>query len=136
MHGKTRKTLTYEKDTMILYIYLAKLLPLLVLPIGIVIELSLVAYVLLRRNSRKKSAVFLGAAMLVLWVSSMPVVGDALLGRLERDYPAVMMSEVPVSKCILVLGGAVEPVQHPRVDVDMGEAVDRVRSFSGRAGGR
>ncbi len=110
-----------------MYIYLSKILPLLVLPIGIVIELSLVAYVLLRKNRRTQAAVFLAAAVLVLWVSSMPVVADALLGRLERDYPAVMMSEVPASRCIVVLGGAVEPVQPPRIDIDMGAAVDRVR---------
>ena len=57
----------------------------------------------------------------------MPIVADTLLGKLERDYPAVMITEVPVRKCIVLLGGAVGPVHSPRVDVDMLEAVDRVR---------
>jgi len=108
-------------------IYLAKILPLLVLPIGIVLELSLVALVLLVRDRRKLSSAFLVAAILVLWVASMPLVADALLGRLERDYPALFLPDIPPSKCIVLLGGAVEPVLAPRVDIDMMEAADRVR---------
>jgi len=110
-----------------LYIYLSKILPLFVLPIGVVIELSFIALLFLWKGWRKTATAFLGTAMLVLWVSSMPIVADTLLGRLEQDYPAVMMTEVPASKCIVVLGGAVEPVLPPRVDIDMHEAVDRVR---------
>ena len=110
-----------------MYIYLSKILPLLVLPIGLVLELSLVALLFLRKGWRKTASAFLGTAMLVLWVASMPIVADALLGRLEQDYPAVMMTEVPLSECIVVLGGTVEPVLPPRVDIDMHEAVDRVR---------
>jgi uncharacterized SAM-binding protein YcdF (DUF218 family) len=91
------------------------------------LELSLIALLFLRKGWRKTASAFLGTAILVLWVTSMPIVADALLGRLEQDYPAVMMTEVPVSKCIVVLGGAVQPVLPPRVDIDMHEAVDRVR---------
>ena len=97
------------------------------LPIGLVLELSLIALLFLRKGWRKTASAFLGTAILMLWVTSMPIVADALLGRLEQDYPAVMMTEVPVSKCIVVLGGAVQPVLPPRVDIDMHEAVDRVR---------
>jgi len=112
---------------MTLYIYLTKILPLFVLPIGLVLELSFFALLFLLKGWRKTSAAFLGLAMLLLWVSSMPIVADTLLGKLEQDYPAVMMTEVPASECIVVLGGAVEPVLPPRVDINMHEAVDRVR---------
>jgi len=98
-----------------------------VLPVGLVIELSFIALLFLWKGWRRTSATLLVSAMLVLMVASMPIVADALLGRLEQDYPAVMMTEVPASKCIVVLGGAVEPVLPPRVDIDMHEAVDRVR---------
>jgi len=110
-----------------LYIYLSKLLPLLVLPIGLVIELLLLALLFVIKGWKKTSAVLLVSAMLLLWAASMPYVADRLMGRLEKDYPAVMMTEVPVSKCIVVLGGVVAPVLPPRVDVDMSEAIDRVR---------
>jgi uncharacterized SAM-binding protein YcdF (DUF218 family) len=109
------------------YVYLSKILPLLVLPIGLVLELSLVALLLVLKGKKRSSAIFIFLTMAVLWVASMPFVANTLMGRLEQDFPAVMLSEVPRSKCIVVLGGAVEPVLPPRVDVNMHEAVDRVR---------
>jgi len=108
-------------------IYLAKILPLLVLPIGIVFELSLVALVLLVRDRRKPAVLLLVTAMLVLWLASMPMVADALLGRLERAYPAVVLQDIPASRCIVLLGGAVEPVAAPRVAAELLDAADRVR---------
>ena len=110
-----------------MYIYLSKFLPLFVLPIGVVLELSFIALLFLLKGWRRTAGTFLVSAMLVLWTASMPLVAETLLGKLEQDYPAVMMSEVPVGDCIVVLGGTVEPVLPPRVDVDMLEAVDRVR---------
>jgi len=65
--------------------------------------------------------------MLVLWGASTPFVAHTLLGKLEQDYPAVMITEIPVRQCIVVLGGTVEPVLPPRIDIDMHEGVDRVR---------
>ncbi len=116
-----------QTGSSILYIYLSKVLPLMVLPIGLVIAMSLVAFLFLLKGWRRTSLVFLISATSTLWISSMPIVAEALMGKLERDYPAVMMTEVPVSQCIVVLGGTVEPVLPPRVDIDMHEAVDRVR---------
>ncbi len=103
------------------------MLPLLVLPIGLVLELSFVAFLFGIGGKRKTSAVFLFSAMLLLWVASMPFVANTLLGELEKDYPAVMMTEISASKCIVLLGGTVKPVIPPRVDIDMLEAIDRVR---------
>ena len=97
-----------------------------VLPIGIVIELSLLALLFLRFGKRKASAAFLVSALLVLWVSSMPIVADSLYGKLEQDFPPVALADIPVSECIVLLGGVVEPVLYPRVDIEMKEAVDRV----------
>jgi len=109
-----------------LYIYPSKLLPLLVLPIGIVIELSLVALLFLLLGKRKAAAAFLISALLVLWVASMPIVATTLYGELEKDFPPVALEDIPVSKCIVVLGGVVGPVHYPRVDVELNEAIDRV----------
>jgi len=110
-----------------LYIYLSKLLPLLVLPIGLVIDLLFIALLFLLKGWRRTAATFLVTAMLVLWGASTPFVAHTLLGKLEQDYPAVMITEIPVRQCIVVLGGTVEPVLPPRIDIDMHEGVDRVR---------
>lgn len=109
-----------------MYIYLSKILPLLVVPIGIVLELLLVTLLLLWKRKRKSAVLCLVTAMLVLWGSSMPIVANSLLGSLERQYPAVHLDSVPSSECIVVLGGAVEPVLAPRVDVELKEAADRI----------
>jgi len=98
-----------------------------VLPVGIAVEFCLLALFFLSKGKRRVSAVFLIAAVLVLWVSSMPIVAASLYARLERDYPPVALADVPVGKCIVVLGGAVEPAHPPRMNVNMLEGVDRVR---------
>ena len=97
-----------------------------VLPVGLVIELTLLALLFLFFGKRKVSAAFLVVALLVLWASSMPIVADALYGKLEQDYPPVALEDIPVSECIVLLGGVVGPVLYPRVDIEMKEAVDRV----------
>jgi uncharacterized SAM-binding protein YcdF (DUF218 family) len=110
-----------------MYVYLSKILPLFVLPIGLVLGLTFVAAVLVIAGKKKTSACFLFFAMVLLWAASMPYVADTLMRELEKDYPAVMMSEVPRSRCVVLLGGVVEPVLPPRVDIDMLAGVDRVR---------
>jgi len=98
-----------------------------VLPVGLVIELSLIALLFLWKGWRRTSATFLLIAVLVLWATSTPFVANMLLGKLEQDYPAVMITEIPARQCIVVLGGTVEPVLPPRIDIDMHAGVDRVR---------
>ena len=100
-----------------MYLYLSKLLPLLVLPVGIVIELSLMALLFLLFKKRKASAACLVVALVVLWVSSMPIVADTLYGRLEQDFPPVALEDIPVRNCIVLLGGVVQPALYPRVDI-------------------
>lgn len=110
-----------------MYAYLSKVLPLLVLPVGLVLELTFLAFLLVLAGKKKSSAFVLFLSMALVWTASMPYVADTLMGRLERDYPAVMMSEIPRSRCVVLLGGAVEPVFPPRVDIDLLDGVDRVR---------
>ena len=114
-----------------MYIYLSKILPLFILPLGIVFECLIIAFVLQVKGRRKSSAVFLLAGMAVLWASSTPIVADALLCRLEQQYPAMHLSEIPVSKCIVLLGGSVQPVMPPRVDIDLLDSADRVYKAAG-----
>ena len=109
-----------------MYIYLSKILPLMVLPIGIVIELLLMALLLLWWGKRKSSAFFMVAAIFVLWCCSMPIVANTVLGKLEQRYPALALSDVPSSDCIVLLGGALDLIRPPRVDVNLLDSVDRI----------
>jgi uncharacterized SAM-binding protein YcdF (DUF218 family) len=110
-----------------MFVYLSKVLPLMVLPVGLTIELVLLGAFLAWRGRRKPALFVLLGASALLWVASMPLVGDALLGRLERAYPAVSLEQVPARRCIVLLGGAAQPALSPRMDIDLGESVDRVR---------
>ena len=49
---------------------------------------------------------------------------------MEQQFPAVAMAEIPVRRCIVLLGGAVQPVKSPRVDVNLLESADRVYKAS------
>jgi uncharacterized SAM-binding protein YcdF (DUF218 family) len=109
-----------------MYIYLSKILPLMVLPIGIVLELLVIALLLLWKSKRRSGIFFVVTAMAVLWVSSMPIVANTVLGKLEQRYPAVALNEIPDSKCLVVLGGAIQPVRPPRVDINLLDSVDRI----------
>jgi uncharacterized SAM-binding protein YcdF (DUF218 family) len=109
-----------------MYIYLSKILPLLVLPVGIVFELLVIALLFLWWKKRKPAMFLIVAAMAVLWFSSMPIVANTVLGKLEQRIPAVPLSAVPESKCVVVLGGALEPLRPPRVDVNLLDSIDRI----------
>jgi uncharacterized SAM-binding protein YcdF (DUF218 family) len=97
-----------------------------ILPIGIVIEFLLIAVFLLWRQRPGGAKFFVVAALCVLWISSMPVVGNMVLGRLEQQYPAVGLNEVPESECIVLLGGAIDPIRPPRLDINLLDSVDRI----------
>lgn len=109
-----------------MYIYLSKLLPLLVLPLGVVVLLCGVALLLLWTGRRKAAAGLLVLALMVLWVSSMPITAGTLYGGLVRNFPPLPLREIPEGDCIVLLGGAVQAAVHPRVDIELNEAVDRV----------
>jgi len=97
-----------------------------VMPIGIVFELLIIALLLLWKRKRRSGIFFVVTAVAVLWVSSMPIVANTVLGKLEQRYPAVIFSEIPDSKCLVVLGGAIEPVQPPRLDINLLDSADRI----------
>lgn len=77
-------------------IYLNKILPLFVLPLGVTLILMLAGIVLRRRA-------LMWAAMLVLWVSSTPWVGANLLRAAEAGAVRTPAAEAPVADAIVVL---------------------------------
>jgi len=108
------------------YVYLSKILPLMVLPVGLILLTLLPALIFLARGRRAISGGLIALAILILWVSSTPIVASALYGRLERQYPPVPLERIPASACIILLGGAVGAPVPPRTDIEFSESVDRV----------
>ena len=83
-------------------LFLNKLLPIFVLPLGL--AFLLLAFALLRR---KRWPAVLAAA--VLYLSSIPAVGNRLIGWLETRHPAVPIASVEKADAIVVLGGIFGP---------------------------
>ena len=110
-----------------MYFYLSKLLPPLIMPVGVVLGLMVFALIFQFFGKQKTSSFLMLCALLLLWISSTPIVASALYGKLEQEYPPVSILDVPSSKCIILLGGSVATVRPPRVDFDMSDSIDRVR---------
>lgn len=83
-------------------LFFNKLLPLFVLPTGLIALLVLLAL------WRKKRWPLL-LALLVLYLSSIPLVGGRLIGWVESRYPAVAVSQAGPADAIVVLGGILGP---------------------------
>jgi uncharacterized SAM-binding protein YcdF (DUF218 family) len=109
-----------------MYVYLSKILSVFVMPVTGVLLLSLLALVLMYKGKLRLAKGFLSLAILLLWFSSLPVVGEGLYRKLESRYPPIPLADVPESGCIVVLGGVVQAPAPPRLDIEFNDSVDRV----------
>ena len=102
-------------------LFLNKLLPIFALPLGVVFLLLLLA--LLRR---KRWPAFLAAA--VLYGSSIPAVGNRLIGWLETRHPAVPLAQAGKADAIVVLGGIFGPHVKPGYLANVAESGERLEA--------
>jgi uncharacterized SAM-binding protein YcdF (DUF218 family) len=108
-----------------MFIYLSKLLPPLVYPLGLAC-LLLLAVLLLRKTpgARRWQTGAAVLALLVLWGASTRWVSEPLARSLEwQNLPA---AEIPSADAIVVLGGATDPPLPPRTAVELNGAADRL----------
>lgn len=99
-------------------LFFNKLLPVFVLPLGIVFLLLALALV-----RRKRWPVFLAA--LWLYTASMPIVGHALIGWLEGCHPLLQPAKLEPTDAVLVLGGVMGPVRGREYFPEWAEPVER-----------
>jgi uncharacterized SAM-binding protein YcdF (DUF218 family) len=102
-------------------LYLHKILPIFVLPLGLVVLLLVVGL------ARKRRWPFI-AALAVLYISSMPVVGDTLTRWLESRYPAVAIDQVESADAIVPLSGIYGPAVAEGFLANVGEAGERLEA--------
>lgn len=106
-----------------MFLFLSKLLPLLVYPLGLACLIVLVTLVLVWKRPRA-AAVLLALVLVVLWGSSNGWTATWLTRSLEwQNLPA---ADLPEADAIVVLGGATRSQQPPRPWVDVMEAGDRI----------
>lgn len=106
-------------------LYLSKLIPLIIYPLGFALVLSILATGLLGLSAGW-ARLFLFVAVLVLWGASTPIFSDYLGLTLEGRYPPVAAEATPTADAIVVLGGAVRGPDPPRVTPDLHDGADRV----------
>jgi uncharacterized SAM-binding protein YcdF (DUF218 family) len=114
-----------------MFLFLSKLLPLLVYPLGLSCLLVLLAILRLFQTSRKRSQPLvqgcLIAAVLILWLSSTSLSSKLILGSLERQFQEFSAIEtLPPADAIVVLGGATAGVSPPRLYPEVTDAGDRL----------
>ncbi len=102
-------------------LYLNKLLPIFVLPLGVVVALLLVGLIRKRRRP-------IIAALVVLYLSSMSLVGNHLWRWMESRYPALGIDEVEKADAIVPLGGIFGPPVADGTLANVGEAGERLEA--------
>jgi uncharacterized SAM-binding protein YcdF (DUF218 family) len=104
------------------FLFLSKLLPLFIYPLGFSCLLLIISLILLWKYPRW--AVFpIALALLILLISSNGIVANNLLKSLEWQY---IPSEIPTADSIVILGGATRTPAKPRQMVDLTEQGDRI----------
>lgn len=106
-----------------MFLFLSKLLPLFLYPLGLICILLLIALVLLWRKPRW-AALPITLALIVVLVSSNAWVSDWLVRSLE--FQNLPPKELPTVDAIVVLGGCTKPMVPPRPWVDVADEADRV----------
>ena len=105
------------------FLFLSKLLPLFIYPLGFACLLLLIALWLCWRRSRW-SVLPVSMAFLVLFIASNVRVSNRLIASLERQYTPY--ENVPQAEVIVVLGGATRNEEPPRIMPDMSDRGDRL----------
>ncbi len=106
-----------------MFFFLSKLLPLLVYPLGLSLLLLCLALYWLKRHPRR-ARITIASSIVILWLSSTPLLRNALLLNLERQN--LPPENLPTADLIIVLGGATRSHAPPRPWVDLSQEGDRI----------
>ncbi len=102
---------------------LAKLLPTFFYPLSLALLLQFAA---LLGRQRRWSPWVSAAALLLLWVASMPWVSRSMERQIEQRALALVPPILPKADAVLVLGGGVLAPLPPRRGVEVSDAGDRL----------
>ncbi len=109
-----------------MFLFLSKLLPLLVYPLGLGLVLLMLAWIWAKKR-RNWARGAIAAAFLILWLGSTPLLKNSLVASLEQqNLPPRQSQELPQAAAIVLLGGATKSADPPRPSVEISEEGDRV----------
>ncbi|MCC6737010.1 MAG: YdcF family protein [Bauldia sp.] len=107
-------------------LFLSKLLPVAVYPLGLALLVGLVAWLLGFTRLRRTARTLALLALVGLYVTSTPVFANWLGTRLEWRVPAVAIEDAPAAEVAVLLGGVLGQPVPPRTEADLSGAIDRV----------
>ncbi len=105
-------------------LFLSKLVPIVLYPLGLAILLLVVALAFGRFRRAARAALLMAIAL--LWLPSMPVTANLLALSWEAAYPPVAAADLPTADAIVLLGGFVDQPLPPRIAPDLTAGADRV----------
>jgi uncharacterized SAM-binding protein YcdF (DUF218 family) len=101
-------------------IYLNKLLPIFASPLGLISFLIILGIL-------TKRTVYIVTALLLLWLTSLPIVSNSLMGILERNYEVQTLDNLEEHDTVVVLSGMVRTIKNnDEIHYEFTEAVDRI----------
>lgn len=107
-----------------MFLFLSKLLPIFLYPLGLSCLLLIVTMILILRRRSRLALIPLMAVLGILVLSGSARFSDALVKSLE--FRTIPQGELPKAEAIVVLGGATESAIAPRPWVELREEGDRV----------
>jgi uncharacterized SAM-binding protein YcdF (DUF218 family) len=108
------------------FLFLSKLLPLFIYPVGLTLSLGLIGSLCLLLKFRRLALASAGSAVVILWICSTPFFSIRVIASLERQFPPRTIAETPEADVAIVLGGALGQPLPPRVEVYLSGAAGRV----------
>ena len=101
-------------------IYLNKLLPIFISPIGLISALILFGMI-----SRRSALIWTG--LILFWIASLPIISHPLIESLEDDYELQNIDQVATYDAVVVLSGMIKPIQtENEIRYEFSEGVDRI----------
>lgn len=99
-------------------IYLHKILPILLLPTGLILGLLIWGL-----TTRRKAPIW--AALMLFWLCSTPVLSDRFMAAVEGHGQRLDANTMPSADAIVVLSGMIKTAPGPDARLEWGEASDR-----------
>ena len=105
-----------------MFVFLSKLLPLFIYPVGLITLLIVLALTFGKHETFRK--IVLGLSLLILFICGNRWV--AYTGARSLEWQYLPLAEIPQAEAIVVLGGATMAADFPRSGVEVNGAADRV----------
>ncbi|HTL88763.1 MAG TPA: YdcF family protein [Leptolyngbya sp.] len=107
-----------------MFLFLSKLLPLFLYPLGLSCLLLILTLILIWKKRSRLALIPVMLTLLILLLSSSAWVSNAIVESLEFQY--ITQGDLPTADAIVVLGGATESPLPPRPWIEIKEEGDRV----------